>query len=157
MIRILSIDFRSIYEPQNSCKDDMFISITEAPIEARELIERTRNENAGAIVTFQGTVRRFSGEIEVESLVYDSYREMAEKTIREICENALEKFEVLDINVIHRIGKVALTEDSIVICVASAHRKDAFLACEFVIDTIKKEVPIWKMDVSTQGKKQWRD
>ncbi len=135
----------------------MFISITESPIDAKELIERTRNENAGAIVTFQGTVRRFTGELEVESLVYDSYREMAEKTIREICEEALEKFKVLDINVIHRVGKVDLTEDSIVICVASAHRKDAFHACEFVIDTIKEKAPIWKMDITSQGKKQWRD
>ena len=56
----------------------MFISITESPIDAKELIERTRNENAGAIVTFQGTVRRFTGELEVESLVYDSYRALSD-------------------------------------------------------------------------------
>lgn len=135
----------------------MFISITEAPIDVDGLIERTRTPDAGALVTFQGTVRRFSGDLEVESLIYDSYREMAHKTIQEICKEAMEKFKVLDINVVHRVGKVELKEDSIAICVASAHRKDAFLACEFVIDNIKEKTPIWKMDVSTEGGKHWRD
>ncbi len=135
----------------------MFISISEAPIDVNYLIERTRNQHAGAIVTFQGTVRRFTGDLEVESLVYESYREMAEKALREICLEAIEKYKVLDINVIHRIGKIGLTEDSIIICVASAHRKDAFRACEYVIDTVKEKAPIWKMDVTPQGQKKWRD
>lgn len=135
----------------------MFVSITDAPIDINDLIERTRNHNAGAIVTFQGTVRRFTGELEVESLIYDSYREMAEKTIREICAEAKRKFLVLDVNVIHRLGKIGLGEDSIAICVASSHRKDAFLACEFVIDTVKEKAPIWKMDVTPEGEKKWRD
>ena len=135
----------------------MFVSITDVPVDVDDLIEKTRNQNAGAIVTFQGTVRKYTGDLEVESLVYDSYREMAEKTIREICEDAMGKFGILDVNVIHRVGNVGLSEDSVVICVAAAHRKDAFRACEFVIDTIKERAPIWKMDVTPSGKKQWRD
>lgn len=135
----------------------MLVKITDEKIDVEGLITRTRNENAGAIVTFQGTVRRFSGDLEVRSLVYDSYREMAEKTIKEIVGEAEQKFSVLDINVIHRVGEVGLTEDSVVICVASAHRKDAFSACEYVIDEIKTRVPIWKMDVQPEGRKEWRD
>lgn len=135
----------------------MNVTITETPIDINHLIEETRNENAGAVVTFQGTVRKYSEDLEVEALIYQSYREMAEKTIREICQEAIDEYKVLDINVIHRIGRIELKEDSVAICVASAHRKDAFLACEFVINTIKEKVPIWKKDVSTDGKKQWRD
>ncbi len=135
----------------------MFISISETPVDVEGLIEKTRNENAGAIVTFQGTVRRYTEKLEVESLVYDSYREMAEKTIKEICEEAVKKFDILDVNVVHRVGKVILLEDSVVICVAAAHRKDAFRACEFIIDAIKERAPIWKMDVTPHGEKRWRD
>lgn len=135
----------------------MFVTITESPIDINNLIEKTRNEDAGAIVTFQGTVRRFTGELEVESLIYESYKEMAEKTMIKICQDALEKYNVIDINVVHRIGKIELEEDSVAICVASAHRKDAFLACEYVIDTIKEKVPIWKKDVTPKGEQQWHD
>jgi molybdopterin synthase catalytic subunit len=135
----------------------MFVTITESPIDINNLIEKTRNEDAGAIVTFQGTVRRFTGELEVESLIYESYNEMAEKTMIKICQDALEKYNVIDINVVHRIGKIELKEDSVAICVASAHRKDAFLACEYVIDTIKEKVPIWKKDVTPKGEQQWHD
>ena len=135
----------------------MFVTITESPIDINNLIEKTRNEDAGAIVTFQGTVRRFTGELEVESLIYESYKEMAEKTMIKICQDALEKYNVIDINVVHRIGKIELEEDSVAICVSSAHRKDAFLACEYVIDTIKEKVPIWKKDVTPKGEQQWHD
>lgn len=138
-------------------KLSMYVTISDAPINIDELIQKTRNPDAGAIVTFQGTVRRFTGDLEVESLIYESYREMAERTIMSICRDAVEKFGVTDINVVHRIGKVLLTEDSVAICVSSPHRKDAFLACEYVIDTIKEKAPVWKMDVTPNGKKHWRD
>lgn len=135
----------------------MSIEITEAPIDVPALIERTRNEDSGAIVTFQGTVRRHSGELEVESLTYDSYREMAEKTMEAIVKEAVDRFEVTMINVVHRLGNVKLKEDSVAVCVSSPHRKDGFRACEFVIDEIKTRVPIWKMDITPKGEKSWRD
>lgn len=135
----------------------MLVSITNDPIDLDGLLKMTRNENAGAIVTFQGTVRRFTGDMEVKSLLYESYREMAEKTIGEIVGEAIGRFGVIDINVIHRIGEIGLTEDSVAISVASAHRKDAFRACEYVIDEIKSRVPIWKMDIKPEGTGKWRD
>lgn len=135
----------------------MFVAITSDRINVEELVERTRNAEAGAIVTFQGTVRRLSGDIEVESLIYESYREMAEKVIREIVDEAMGRFAVTDINVIHRVGKVELKEDSVAICVASPHRKDGFMACQYVIDEIKTRAPVWKKDVQPQGQQAWRD
>lgn len=135
----------------------MTVQLTDSEIELDMLINKTRNESAGAIVTFQGTVRKKSGEIEVESLTYESYRDMALKTIEQIVKEAIESYGVLDINVVHRLGNVKLTEDSVAICVASAHRKEAFKACEYVIDEIKTRVPIWKKDITPEGKELWRD
>ncbi len=135
----------------------MSIEITESPIDVYSLIERTRNNNAGALVTFQGTVRRMTGDLEVESLTYESYREMAIKTINEILQEALHKYDVIEINVVHRLGNVKLKEDSVAICCSAPHRKEAFRACEFVIDEIKTRVPIWKKDVTPEGSEKWRD
>lgn len=135
----------------------MTVEITQAPIDVHALIEKTRNDNAGAIVTFQGTVRRMTGDLEVESLTYDAYVEMASKKIEEIIASAKEKFDIIDINVVHRTGNVKLKEDSVVICCSSPHRKEAFRACEFAIDEIKVKTPIWKKDVTPEGKSRWRD
>lgn len=135
----------------------MTVELTDSAIDISALIEKTRNDQAGAIVTFQGTVRRYSGELEVESLTYESYREMALKTIYDIVKEATEKYHVLEINVIHRLGNVKLTEDSVAICVATPHRKQAFRACEYIIDEIKTRVPIWKKDITPGGEQKWRD
>lgn len=135
----------------------MLIRIQQEPIDLSYVINSMRNAEAGAIVTFLGTVRNTSGSIPVTGLYYESYTEMAEKNIRAIIDDAISKFGVLDISVIHRIGYVGLTEDSVAVCVSSPHRKEAFLACEFVIDRIKETVPIWKKDIGVDGKEKWRD
>ncbi len=135
----------------------MSVEITDAPIDIKLLIEKTRNPDAGALVTFQGTVRRMTGDLEVDSLIYESYRDMAIKTINEIINEAMGKHDILEINVVHRLGTVGLTEDSVAICCSSPHRKEAFRACEYVIDEIKTRVPIWKKDVPREGPPRWRD
>lgn len=131
--------------------------IQKEPIDVKSLIEATRNADSGAIVTFQGTVRRFSVDTEVSSLHYEAYEEMALKKMDEIMKDTVSKFSVLDVNIIHRIGDVNLKEDSVAIVVSSPHRKEAFQACEFVIDSIKESVPIWKMDITPEGRKIWHE
>lgn len=133
----------------------MIAKIQKEKIDIQELIDMTRNVESGAIVTFQGTVRRFSGETEVVSLHYEAYEDMAIKKMNGIMEGARKEFGVRDINIIHRIGDMGLTEDSVVICVSSAHREDAFKACKYVIDMIKTDVPIWKQDIVSSGEKKW--
>ena len=133
------------------------IRIQEEPLDVEELIRATRNAEAGAIVTFQGTVRKHSGSIEVTSLIYESYKEMALNAIHAIVDEAMERYGVLDVNVVHRIGLVSIKEDSVAISVSSAHRREAFEACEYIIDSIKKKVPIWKKDVKPDGEAKWRD
>lgn len=133
----------------------MMAKIQSERIDVNALIEMTRNTESGALVTFQGTVRRFSGDTEVVSLHYEAYEDMAMKMLEAILKDAKDRFGVTDINVIHRIGNLSLTEDSVVICVSSEHREDAFKACRYVIDTIKTDVPIWKQDITGSGEKKW--
>lgn len=135
----------------------MTVEITDSEIDITSLIEKTRNLNAGALVTFQGTVRKMTGDFEVESLTYESYKDMAIKQIQGIVEEAIQRFGVIGINVVHRLGNIKLTEDSIAICCASSHRKEAFKACEFVIDEIKEKAPIWKKDITPEGTSKWRN
>lgn len=135
----------------------MKISVQNEKIEVADTIESLRIPEAGAIVTFQGTVRRFSGDIEVTRLYYEAYREMAVKSIKQIADEAKERFGIIDYSIIHRIGDIDLTEDSVIVSVSSEHREEAFSACKFIIDRIKIETPIWKKDIAVSGEATWRD
>jgi len=135
----------------------MDVRIQSEEIDILSLIEKTKRENAGAVVTFQGTVRRYTDKSEVQSLIYESYTEMALEILRSIVEGAAKKYGLLDANVIHRTGNIHIMEDSVAICVSSVHRRDAFKACEYIIDEIKKRAPIWKKDVYPEGNTMWHD
>lgn len=124
-------------------------------IDVCSMVESVRNEESGAIVTFQGTVRRMSGEVEVKSLFYESYKEMAESKLQSILKEAIDLYELADAVAVHRIGEVGLKEDSVVVVAASAHRSNAFRGCEYIIDRIKAEAPIWKMDITEKGERIW--
>ncbi|MEM0156774.1 MAG: molybdenum cofactor biosynthesis protein MoaE [Thermoplasmataceae archaeon] len=135
----------------------MLIKIQDEPIDYSDLIEKMRNESVGSIVSFLGTVRNTSVNMKVSGLEYSSYREMALKMIKEIAEEAVKKYRITDYAIVHRLGRLSLKEDSVAICVASAHRKEGFRACEFIIDAIKEKVPIWKKDLVAGGEEKWRD
>ncbi len=135
----------------------MLIRIQDEPIDYSALIENMRNEAVGSIVSFLGTVRNTSVNIKVSGLEYSSYRDMALKMMGEIAEEAVRKYGITDYAIVHRLGRLSLKEDSVAICVASPHRKEGFRACEFIIDSIKEKVPIWKKDLVAGGEEKWRD
>ncbi|WMT44666.1 MAG: molybdenum cofactor biosynthesis protein MoaE [Cuniculiplasma divulgatum] len=135
----------------------MLIRIQEEPIDYGDLIEKIRSESVGAIVSFLGTVRNTSVNLKVSGLEYSSYREMALRMIGEIAEEAVKKYGITDYAIVHRLGRLNLKEDSVAVCVASPHRKEGFRACEFIIDSIKEKVPIWKKDIAEGGEEKWRD
>jgi molybdopterin synthase catalytic subunit len=85
------------------------------------------------------------------ALHYDCYQEMAEKELRTLAQEAINRFEIRHIRVTHSVGRVATNEASVVIAVASDHRDDAFTACRFMIDLLKQRVPIWKQEMWTDG------
>jgi molybdopterin synthase catalytic subunit len=135
----------------------MLIRIQEEPIDYGDLIEKIRSESVGAIVSFLGTVRNISVNLKVSGLEYSSYREMALRMMGDIAEEAVKKYGITDYAIVHRLGRLNLKEDSVAVCVASPHRKEGFRACEFIIDSIKEKVPIWKKDIAEGGEEKWRD
>lgn len=128
--------------------------VTEEEIRLQELIDEVRSEEAGAIVTFLGTVRRHSRGREVQHLKYEAYPEMAEAKLKEIGQEIKEKWGLERVAIVQRIGKVDLGEASVAIAVAAPHRKEAFEAARYAIDRLKEIVPIWKKEV-WEGGEEW--
>jgi molybdopterin synthase catalytic subunit len=93
---------------------------------------------------------------ELIALQYDCYQEMAEKELRTLAQEVINRYEVRHVRVTHSVGKVALNEASIVIAIASDRRDDAFTACRFMIDLLKQRVPIWKQELWADGT-TWKD
>lgn len=133
----------------------MKCSVQREKIDVDELINITRNPEAGAIVIFLGTVRKRSEDKEIQWLFYEAYEEMVVEELDKIAKEAMDNFQVTDINLVHRLGRLGIKEDSVAICVSSPHRKEAFRACQFVIDEVKTRAPIWKMDITSEGEKEW--
>lgn len=113
------------------------------------------NLAAGAIVTFEGRVRNHNDGRSVERLYYESYDELAISEGNRIIDEAIVRFSLEDMVAIHRIGELQLGDTAIWIQSCSAHRKNAFEACEWAMDQIKQTVPIWKREEYTDGKPEW--
>ncbi|MGC8608707.1 MAG: molybdenum cofactor biosynthesis protein MoaE [Thermoplasmata archaeon] len=133
----------------------MKVEITDGPIDVGGIINGLRNDECGSILTFQGTVRKYSDDAEVTSLFYEAYKELAIAEIKKLLDEALERYGIVDATVVHRIGNVNLREDSVVISVCSRHRSESFEACRFIIDEIKARIPIWKKDIKPDGSQKW--
>ena len=119
----------------------------DAPIDGGSIIAEVGRPDSGATVVFMGTVRDHSeGKEGVTHLEYEVYPEEVEPKIREIVDEAADKWPVLSVVVEHRSGKVDLAETSVAVAVASAHRSDAFDAAEYIIDELKTRAPIWKKE-----------
>src|SRR5208282_2892966 len=105
----------------------------------------------GAVVVFDGIVRNESRGRRTLHLDYEAYEEMAVRQMRDLANQALSRFEVRQVTIVHRLGRLEIGETSILIVVASAHRAAAFEACRWLIDIIKKTVPIWKKETFVDG------
>jgi molybdopterin synthase catalytic subunit len=116
------------------------ISVTERPLAAPE----SDIAGAGAVIDFYGVVRPMEDGREIQGIDYDSHREMAEHQLKRIAEQATDRFALGLVTVHHRIGFIAVGEPSLFLRVASAHRGEAFQASQWIIDELKKKVPIWK-------------
>jgi len=109
------------------------------------------DDSAGGTVVFVGTVRNQTKGKPVISLEFEAYKPMAIKEMQKIAKVAIEKFQVLKISMHHRVGVLKVGEIPIVIAVSTPHRKAAFKACEFAINTLKETVPIWKKEIFENG------
>jgi molybdopterin synthase catalytic subunit len=127
----------------------MAISVCEVSLTEASLVLPERNDDpqAGAVVVFWGAVRSMEGGREITGIEYEAHRQMAEHQMRLVAESAAEKFDVREIFLRHRIGFVPAAEPSVVVRVASGHRGAAFAASQWIMDELKRVVPIWKHPV----------
>lgn len=125
--------------------------VTSEPLNMQELLTFVGDPGAGAIAIFIGTARNHNEGRNVISLEYEAYPEMAEKELKLLGQEAEEKWDICRMAIYHRVGPVQIREASVMIAVSSGHRQDAFSACRFAIEEIKKRVPIWKKEVYEGG------
>jgi len=126
--------------------------ITTEPISVDEVNARVAAHSIGAITNFVGVVRGRTGERKVEYLEYEAYPEMAEAMLAQIGEEIQERWPQIEaVSIVHRTGRLAVGEVSVVIAVASAHRASTFDACRYAIDRLKVIVPIWKKEIGPDG------
>ena len=130
---------------------DRMVQVTTDPLRPEEITALVRRETSGAVVTFLGTARLYSQGRRVLYLEYEAYPEMATTKLEEIRQEVKRCLEVEEAAIHHRVGKVEIGEISLVVAIASAHRKEAFEACQQVVDRIKAVVPIWKKEVFQDG------
>jgi len=128
-----------------------WVKITRERIDTPALLEKMKCPADGAVVVFEGIVRDNSRGRRTLFLDYEAYEEMALKQMQSLVEQALSKFPVREALIVHRLGRLAIGEASVVIVVASAHRAAAFDAGRYLIDTLKRTVPIWKKEHFADG------
>ncbi|MEK6758445.1 MAG: molybdenum cofactor biosynthesis protein MoaE [Deltaproteobacteria bacterium] len=129
------------------------VRIQVKPFSAEREIELAKkaSKGIGAVVVFIGTGRDISKGVEISGLDFEHYPGMAEKKLLEIRERALVNFDIIEMGIVHRIGKIDIGEDIVLITAASAHRNDAFMACEWAITELKRVTPIWKSETTKSG------
>src|ERR1700733_1067210 len=129
----------------------MRVEITDAVIPVAEIAAEVKTGPDGAVCVFDGIVRDNTRGRKTIYLDYEAYREMALEQMRGLATEALTKFGVRDVALVHRLGRLFVGETSVLVVVASAHRGAAFEACRWLIDTLKKTVPIWKKEQFVDG------
>jgi molybdopterin synthase catalytic subunit len=131
--------------------ENVFIRLTRDPIEAEALVAAAKHGEDGAVIVFDGIVRNNSRGRKTLYLDYEAYEEMAAKQMKELAREAITRFEVRNVAIIHRLGRLQVGETSVLIIVSSAHRAKAYEASRFLIDTLKKTIPIWKKETFVDG------
>jgi len=112
---------------------------------------KSRSKGIGAVVTFLGAGRDVSKGEEISGLDFEHYPGMAERKLEDIRARALENFNIIEMAIVHRTGHIDIGEDIVLIAAASAHRNDAFMACEWAITELKRTTPIWKRETTAAG------
>jgi molybdopterin synthase catalytic subunit len=127
------------------------IEITEQPIEVQKIIAAASKNEAGAVNTFIGTVRDQTSGKKVVKLEYEAYVPMVVSEIRKIIDRATQQWSLNGWAISHRVGTLLPGEIAVVVAVSTPHRKESFAACQFIIDSLKQTVPIWKKEFFEDG------
>ncbi len=143
---------KEIQNPKSKTQNRLdFYKITTEPLDVGAIARKIVPASCGAIVTLDGFVRQFTKGRETEYLVYEAYEPMALKEMEKLVARAHAEFEIENVGIVHRLGRLEIGETSVVISVAAPHRRAAFEACEWLIKELKRTVPIWKKEVYRGG------
>lgn len=123
------------------------IDVTEADFSIEEVVEKAKSEEVGAIVTFLGTVRNDG----IKSMELEAYKEAAISELERIRDEAIEKFHLKSVDIIHRVGSLSVGDNIVLIVCAAGHRREAFDGCSYVIEELKVRAPIWKKEIKDEG------
>ena len=129
--------------------------LTTSPIDPGKLLSESHQPQSGAVVLFCGDVRELNNHKTVTHIEYESHKSIAEKKLRDIAEYAYYKFKLNRVLVVHRLGKVLPAETAVVVITSSPHRQEAYDASQYIIHTLKHDVPIWKNEWYTDGLHSW--
>ncbi len=132
----------------------MLIRVTPERLDPEEAIAAVRRDESGAVDLFLGVVRNTNKGRAVDHLVYDAYPSMAEKTMGELAEEAIERFDLTDSAVFHRTGRLEIGETSLLVAVSAGHRAATFEAGHWLVNEVKRRVPVWKKEVWADGE-EW--
>jgi len=130
-------------------------ALVHTAIDTAEVLARVGAPEDGAVLLFLGTVRNHADGETVDGMTYESYERMAAPVLSEIAHEAAEKLGTDRVAVVHRVGELAIGEVSVAIAVSSPHRAQAYDASRYVIEEIKKRLPVWKREHYTDGRSEW--
>ena len=131
------------------------IELVDGPIQMEVLWHRIDHPDAGAQGWFVGVTRRTTGDLITQTLYYEAHHSMAESELTKLALDAMQEFSLLRLVIVHRLGEVPIADASVVIGCSTAHRPETFAALEWIMNRLKKEVPIWKREVYSDGKEEW--
>lgn len=129
-----------------------YVAIATQPLDVQALYNKLVDPQFGGIVTFIGTVRQWTAQVETTAIEYTAYTEMAVKEMTKLAAEIEAKGA--NVVIVHRVGHLALADEAVFVGVAAAHRAEAFDWCEYLINTVKERVPIWKKEFDTD-KVRW--
>ena len=127
------------------------IEITYDALDPEAITDRVRSSTAGAVITFLGTTRDSTADRDVLHLEYEAYEPMAEKKLAEVAQEMMDKWPLTAVAISHRLGRLEISDISLVVAVASQHRGYAFEAAQYSVDRLKQMVPIWKKEFFKGG------
>ena len=134
-----------------------WVGMGEGPVDVERFLHGFASPEDGAVLLFLGTVRDHNDGRAVEGLEYEAYREMGEEVLAAIARETESRFGTGRIGIHHRTGKLAVGEVSTVIAVATPHREEAYGASRYIIEEIKKRLPVWKKEIYAGGDSHWLD
>ncbi len=132
------------------------IQFDDFDVTAELALLRKAHPDAGALVSFVGAVRDINLGSSVAEMTLEHYPGMTEHVLSAISERAMHRFDIVDVTIVHRIGRLYATDQIVLVAVASCHRQAAFAACEFIMDFLKTEAPFWKKEAGSNGS-HWVD